>query len=209
MWNWFAQLALLGSLLGTFLVPSPATPNPAQELSATFFVAHVGGQEDASVVPITVVGGRPVTFEVRVRDAGTMQKAGWQIRLLLDACRFEIPAVQDILFGDYMTSGALIPVGPTSAQSGNIISLDLGQIALGDFTTASDGRLATITVTAKTRVACPDPDTVPPEQASAAFDLAILGAPGGVKYDVTALDGRFLVLTEDARKVFLPLIMVQ
>lgn len=94
MWNWFAQLALLGSLLGTFLVPSPATPNPAQELAATFFVAHVGGQEDASVVPITVVGGRPVTFEVRVRDAGTMQKAGWQIRLLLDACRFEIPAVQ-------------------------------------------------------------------------------------------------------------------
>lgn len=202
----FAQLALLICLLGVLLVPSSITQGQTQDLSATFFVAHAGSHEDASVVPIAVVGGRPVTFEVRVRDAGTTPKGGWQTRLILDACWFETPAVEDISFGDYLAPAPLIPVGPKIEQVGNVIRIDQGQVGLSDYTTAPSGLLATITVTARPRAACPDTGATPSEEATVAFDLAMLGAPGGVKYDVTALDGLFAILADGARKVFLPLV---
>lgn len=196
---------LMGVVCVLLLLPSPAW-GQVQTLSATFFVAHSDTHEDASVVPITVLGGRPVTFEVRVREAGTTPKGGWQVRLLLDACRFETPAAKDILFGDYLTPGSLISVGPEIEQTGNVIRIELGQIALANFTTAPSGLLAEITVTAKAHVACPDPGVAPPDQPSAAFDLAILGTPDGVKYDITAPAGRFVVLANGVRRVFLPLL---
>ncbi len=126
-------------LVSWFLAPAPGIRSQAQSLLATFFVAHVESHQDASVVPITVLGGQAVAFEVGVRDAGTSPKAGWQVRLLLDACTFETPTVEDILFGDYMVPGSLIPIGPEIQQNGNTIRIDLGQVALAGSTTASGG----------------------------------------------------------------------
>lgn len=202
----YIWLTTIVCLTGVILLAPLSGQGQAQGPSATFFIAHAGTHEDASVLPIIAVAGRPVAFEVRVRDAGATLKAGWQARLILDACWFETPAVEDIAFGDYLNSGALVPVGPQIEQQGNIIRIDQGQVALSDDTTAPSGLLATITVTAKPRAACPDPGATPSEEATVAFDLAILGAPGGVKYDVTARDGLFAILADGARKVFLPLV---
>ena len=189
----YVWIATIVCLAGVILLAPLAGPGQAQGPSATFFIAHAGTHEDASVLPIIAVGGRPVSFEVRVRDAGTTPKAGWQARLVLDACRFETPAPADVRFGDFMMPGSLIPVGPKIEQKGNAILIDQGQFTLSDATQAPGGLLATITVTPKARVDCPDPGGAPPAEVTADFDLAILAAPGGVKYDVTALAGRFSV----------------
>jgi len=175
----------------------------APGLAATFFIAHADTHEDAAVVPLIAMGGRPVTFEVRVRDAGSSAKAGWQARIVLDACRFETPSATDVQFGDYMASGSPISVGPKIERNGNRILIDQGQLYLVGDTTASSGLLATIKVVPKTQVGCPDPGGIPPSEATAAFDLALLAAPGGIIYDVTAISGRFVYL---ARTIFLPLV---
>ena len=117
----YIWLTTIVCLTGVILLAPLSGQGQAQGLSATFFIAHAGAHEDASVLPIIAVGGRPVSFEVRVRDAGTTLKAGWQARLVLDACRFETPAPADVRFGDFMLPGSLIPVGPKIEQKGNSI----------------------------------------------------------------------------------------
>jgi hypothetical protein len=194
-------------LAGVILLAPFAGPGQAQGPAVTFFIAHVGTHEDASDRPIIAIGGRPVSFEVRVRDAGTTPKAGWQARLELDDCRFETPAAADVRFGDFMMPGSLIPVGPKIELKGNSVLIDQGQIALTGATQAPSGLLATITVTPKARVDCPDPGSAPLAEVTAGFDLAILAAPGGVKYEVTALAGRFLYLADGGPRLFLPLVM--
>lgn len=108
-----------------------------------------------------------------------------------------------------MQSGTPISVGPKIQQIGNRVLLDQGQFFYlsGDSTAASDGLLATVTVTPKVRVDCPDPGVAPPAEVTADFDLAILAAPGGVKYEVTALAGRFVYLADGGWRLFLPFVM--
>ena len=157
----YIWLTTIVCLTGVILLAPLSGQGQAQGPSATFFIAHAGTHEDASVLPIIAVAGRPVAFEVRVRDAGATLKAGWQARLVLDACRFETPAPADVRFGDFMLPGSLIPVGPKIEQKGNAIVIDQGQFTLSDATPAPGGLLATITVTPKTHVDCPDPGGAP------------------------------------------------
>ena len=51
----------------------------APEATATFFIAHPGGAEATPGNRIPAPGGAAVTFEVRMRDAGSGDKAGWQV----------------------------------------------------------------------------------------------------------------------------------
>ena len=203
----YVWIAVIVCLTGVILLAPFAGPGQAQGLPAAFFVAHVGTHADAAVLPLIAVGGRPVSFEVHVRDAGTTPKAGWQARLELDACRFETPAAADVRFGDFMMPGSLIPVGPKIELKGNSIFIDQGQLNLTGTTQASSGLLATVTVTPKEHVDCPDPGSAPPAEVTAGFDLAILAASGGITYDVTAVAGRFLYLGDSSKRVFLPTVM--
>ena len=202
----FVWIAAIVCLAGMILLTPLARSGQAQNLSAAFFVAHVGTHEDASVVPIPAVGGHPTAFEVRVREAGTSAKAAWQVRVILDACRFETPTAADVHFGDYMAAYAPIPVGPKIALVGNRILIDVGQLLISDAETAAAGLLATITALPKPRVACPDANVAPPEQATADLTYPVLAAPGGVTYDVTTFAGRFAYAPAPSRKVLLPFV---
>lgn len=202
-----ARIALSIFLVGVLLAPAAAAWGQADSPSATFFIAHAGTHQDASILPIIAVGGRSVSFEVRVRDAGADLKAGWQARLVLDACRFETPAAADVRFGDFLAPASLTPIGPKIELKGNSLFIDQGQFALSGATQASSGLLATITVTPKRHADCPDPGGTPPAQVTADFDLTILAAPGGVKFDVTAVAGRFSYLADDGPRLFLPIVI--
>ncbi len=199
------HLALLALLFAGLTAASAFTSAQAHAPNgtATLFVAHRETHEDASLVPIPAAGGQPVPFEVRVREAGDGAKAGWQIRIALDACRFETPLASNITLGDYLSSGTVISVGPAVELKGNQVLINAGQFNLEGSTTAAEGLLATITVTPKRSFQCPEPTGTPQPEAQAVFDLAILSAPGGVKYSVTTLNGRFLF----ARPTFVPLML--
>ena len=90
---------------------------------------------------------------------------------------------------------------------GNRILISSGQVIFAGGTAAPDGLLSSVTVVAKPEVACPDPGGTAPVEVSATFETAVLGAPDGSKYEVTALPGYFAYIPATARKVFLPWVM--
>ena len=106
--------------------------------AAAFFVAHADTHAEATQDnPITVSGAQPVSFEVRMRDAGTAEKAGWQTSLLIDACEFETPAVSAIVLGDMFGIG--IPVRQVLPVENDVFKIKLGQVMFPGSTKSAAG----------------------------------------------------------------------
>lgn len=140
----------------------------APDATATFFIAHPGGVEATAGNPILVSGGDTVTFEVRMRDAGSGNKAAWQADLLLDACKFETTPVSVSFVGNiFQGFGSVFSTGPTvelDKYTGevNVLHISFTQTSIdqdGPWPTTSQGLLATVTVKTKALPSCPKPGT--------------------------------------------------
>lgn len=141
-------------ILGLFLGTAAASIVQAQGGTATFFIAHPNTHSEATQGdPLRLSGVQPVSLEVRMRNAGSVEKAGWQTNLLIDACEFETPAVSALVLGDMF--GAGIPVRQVLPVENDVLKIKLGQVMISGATTAADGLLATVTLTPKAQRACP------------------------------------------------------
>lgn len=167
--RWLARgLSVLGLLLAVTL---PAAVR-AQGETATFFIAHPGVHSEATQDnPIQLAGVQPVSFEVRMRSAGAVEKAGWQTSLSIDACEFETPALSAIALGDMF--GAGIPVRQVLPVENDVFKIKVGQVLFPGSTKSPDGLLATVTLTPKLQRACPSGAT-----GAAAWQISFADAPG-------------------------------
>ena len=118
------------------------------------FLAHADTHTEATAQnPIKITGGTPVSFEVRVRDGGTGDKAGWQTSLSIDACEFETPSDSAITLGNMF--GGAIPVRRVMPAQDNTIEVTIGQVMLAGTIKSEAGLLATVTLTPKAQRSCP------------------------------------------------------
>lgn len=187
--RWLARgLSVLGLLLAVTL---PATVR-AQGETATFFIAHPGAHAEATQDnPIQLAGVQPVSFEVRMRSAGAVEKAGWQTSLSIDACEFELPSASAIVLGDMF--GAGIPVRQVLQVDEDVFQVKLGQVMFAGSITAADGLLATVTLTPKAQRSCPSGGAgVSTGQIRFSDPPGTQwSAPGGVKLAFQARPGHF------------------
>ena len=164
--------------------------------TALFFIAHPDTHAEATQDnPIAVSGVQPVSFEVRIQDAGTAEKAGWQTSLLIDACEFETPSESAVVLGDMFGIG--IPVRQVLPVQDDVIKLKLGQVLFPGSIKSEAGLLATVTLRPKAQRACPSGAT---EEAVGQIRFAEApgtqwSAPGGIKLPFRAHPG---YLTRDS-----------
>jgi hypothetical protein len=183
----FVCLGCVLGLLCTVLLPMVALADAG---TATFFIAHPDSHAEAAPNnPLVIVGGMPGSFEVRMRDAGTVEKAGWQTILSIDACEFEIPSVSAIVMGDMF--GTSVPVRQVLPVQDDLIKVKVGQVLLPGSISSADGLLATVTLTPKAQRACPSgaAGTNPAEISFAPAPSTQWSAPGGVKLQFQTRSG--------------------
>jgi hypothetical protein len=122
--------------------------------TATFFIAHPDSHAEATTDdPVKIIDSKPTSFEVRMRDAGSAEKAGWQTTLSIDACEFEVPATSAVVMGDMF--GAAIPVRQVLPVQNDVIKIRLGQVMFPGSIKSAGGLLATVTLTPKVARSCP------------------------------------------------------
>ena len=150
---WAFPAAGIAAPKGPTVAPLPrARAGLAPAATATFFIAHPGGAEATAGNPIPVPGGATMTFEVRMRDADSADKAAWQVDLQLDACKFETSPVVMSLVGNLWPAGSVPAFSPNPKVmlSGNVLHIQAGQLLIAaTLRTATSGRLATLTVKTK------------------------------------------------------------
>ena len=176
---WVVLVAFASSLLTDLSLPLPVRADGGV---ATFFIAHADTHAEAtSSNPISASGATPVIFELRIRDAGSAEKAGWQAALAIDACVFETPAESAIVLGDMF--GAAVPVRQVLAVQNDVVKLKMGQVMFTGSAKADTGLLASVTLTPKATRACPSGGTGMASQLSqvafATTPLTQWVAPGG------------------------------
>ncbi len=209
---WLPILVLIG-LIVTLIVPGPMSlAVPPVEVpyavsagwgpvllapadTATFFIAHPGTHAEAtSGNPIPAPSGTDVTFEVRMRDAGSGDKAAWQVDLQLDACKFESSPVSMDLSSGVWPAGSIPAFSPNPkiTLSGNVLHIQAGQLLIQPpYVAVPEGLLATMTVRTKGFLSCPAGGT-PSTDTTIVFRPApgsFLSAPGGTKYTMTLNTG--------------------
>ena len=144
---------LAGLVLCLFSILSAPSDVGADGGAATFFLARQDtGAEVTASAPLAMNGASPITFDLRVRDAGSMAKAGWQATLLIDACEFQTPAGSAIVLSDMFSN--VIPLRKVTLLENDTIQIMLGQVMLGGSTTADAGKLASMTLTPKAARSC-------------------------------------------------------
>ena len=167
----------------------------APTATAEFLIAHPGTGVEASVGnPIPAPGGSDVTFEIRLRDADSADKAGWQADLLLDACKFETSASLVIVSftGNIFPDGAIALPDKQVDLDGNVLHVMMGQLLFSaPYVVATEGLLATVTVRAKLMPDCPAGGS-PANETTVAFRPnpgSFISAAGGTKYEMTLNTG--------------------
>lgn len=179
--------------LGLLLAVAAPLAVRADGGAATFFIAHPATHAEAAQDnPIAVSGAQPVSFEVRMRDAGTAEKAGWQTTLLIDACEFEVPSASAVVLGDMFAIG--IPVRRVLPVQDDLIKLKLGQVVFPGSIKSEAGLLAEVTLRPKPQRACPSgaAGEAVGQIRFAAAPGTQWAAPGGVKLPFQAQPGHFI-----------------
>ncbi len=223
--TWLLVVILIG-LLATWALPAvgqaasgePMAGSRAQTRAvlvpaadpATFFIAHPGGAEATAGNPIPAPGNSAVTFEVRMRDAGSGEKAAWQIDLQLDACKFATaPVLMSLAGGLWPAPPTSIPAfnpNPKVSLSGNVLHIQAGLLLIQPpYVTASQGLLASFTVQTKAVPNCPAGGT-PTADTTITFRASpgsFVSSPQAIKYTMTLKTG-YLTYTPHAGSTFTP-----